>query len=466
MCSWYLPRQGFLIFKKMMTYRLNISETAFDGKPDEGEIRRTYYSTRSVTLPELCDYISSGYNFTGIFSKPVKGSPKKETFVESPYIGIDCDNMKVSMTDFCESLPIKPSIAYTTPSNMKTIKGVFKGYRFRLIYLLSETLKSEKEVKNKYYGLLNLLHIDNVIKDNCGSSCARYFNGSKGCELIKSDTVLNPDEIPVIEKEKTVTVTRELVYETDSSDVFLKEYFSTPVPEFLLKYSSDYGDYKRRTDVTPNEYGIEELDESYCEISLNRCISRDGYIKKIKEGDRTKTLFAIGCSLRYINPSIDFKGLLYALTEFVFSYFENTDGQCNRRWIVRQTRAILKVKDVQNRFFTKKKFQVPDSLVLETGLSKKTLSEEYKRTMKDKQIFYFFDGLKSDKENIAVLKENGVSVSPAYLKSFRERHNLVRRTLQLERIESFLKEGLSVKEIISRLGITRKSYYNLINESV
>lgn len=41
-----------------------------------------------------------------------------------------------------------------------------------------------------------------------------------------------------------------------------------------------------------------------------------------------------------------------------------------------------------------------------------------------------------------------------------------RRTLQLERIESFLKEGLSVKEIISRLGITRKSYYNLINESV
>ena len=126
----------------------------------------------------------------------------------------------------------------------------------------------------------------------------------------------------------------------------------------------------------------------------------------------------------------------------------------------------MKVKDVQNRFFTKKKFQVPDSLVLETGLSKKTISEEYKRIVKDKQIFYFFDGLKTDKENIAILKENGVSVSPAYLKSFRERHSLDRRTLQLQMIESSLKEGLSVKEIISRLGITRKSYYNLINESV
>lgn len=446
------------------TYTISISDVGFSKKPTEEQIRRTGYSPHNITVSQLCDYISSGYNFTGVFSEKFYGSPKKSTFIETPYLGIDCDDMAQTMDEFVKSLPIQPTISYTTPSNKKTLNGVFKGYRFRLIYLLSKTLKSEKEVKNKYYGLLNLLHIDNVIKDNCGSSCARYFNGSKDCELIKSETVLNPDEIPVIEK--AVTVTRESVYETDCSDDFIKEYFSTPTSQFLLKYSSDYGDYKRRTDVTPNEYGIEELDESYCEISLNRCFSRDGYIKKIKEGDRTKTLFAIGCSLRYINPSIDFKGLLYALTEFVYSYFENTDGQCNKRWIVRQTRAILKVKDVQNRFFTKKKFQVPDSLVLKTGLSKKTISEEYKRIVKDKQIFYFFDGIKTDKENIAILKENGVFVSPAYLKSFRERHSLDRRTLQLQMIESSLKEGLSVKEIISRLGITRKSYYNLINESV
>ena len=451
-------------------YYISISDQHYTHKPTEYEVAHTTYTPKAVTPEELLNtYILNGHSFTGIFDGDLKGSGRIKDFNEVPYIGFDCDEMDSTMEDYLKSLPIQPTIAYTTPSD-----GV-NGNRFRLIYFLDKSMTSADEVKCRYYGLKEYLGIDKM-KDNCGCSCARYFNGNGtgNCTSFKSDTILHTDSIPYMmndESKVSKTIKKESVetkkeYKNESE--FMNDYYSMKTSDFLAKYADEYGQWNRRTKVQPNEYGVEELGDDYIEIDLIKftTIKNKKSVAKIPVGKRTRTIFALGCSIRMINEDMDMNGLIYALTELVIAYFDNSDKQCGKYWIEKNARKIMTVEDLKSNYHTDRKFRIPDELASLTGKSKQKLVAEYKTMKKDEQIMYFFDGLLSDKENRMMLKENGIEVSPEYLKNFRIKHGLQKDKLQMIKINELMNEGLNDKQIIEKLNISRKTLYNLRKQCV
>ena len=450
-------------------YYISISDQHYTHKPTEYEVAQTTYTAKSVTADELLNtYILNGHSFTGIFDGELKGSGKISNFIEVPYIGFDCDEMDVNMNDFIKNLPVQPTIAYTTPSN-----GV-NGNRFRLIYFLDEPITSEEEAKCRYYGLKSYLGIDKM-KDNCGSSCARYFNGNGtgNCTYYKTDTILHTDYIPYIKcKQPKKTIKKEITgtkkeYKNESE--FMNDYYSMKTYDFLVKYADEYGKWNRRTEIKPNEYGICDIPDDYIEIDLRRWTRNEKgkcNLKKIPVGSRTRTIFAMGCAIRKINEDMDMNGLIYALTGLVTAYFDNSDKQCGKYWIEKNAKKIMTVEDLESKYHTNRKFFVPDELVEATGKSKQKLSAEYKKMKKDEQILFFFDGLLSDKENRMMLKENGIDVSPEYLKNFRIKYGLEKDKLQMIKINELTEKGLKDKQIIEKLNISRKTLYNLRKQCV
>ena len=458
--------------QKDIRYRISLSKENYNHKPTDYEVAHTHYYSTFLSPDELYDKIQQGHSFTGVFRGDVKGSGKIANFMESSYIGIDCDCMEKKLEDLLPTLPIQPTISYTTPSN-----GI-DGNRYRLIYFVDKPMTSAEEVKCRYYGLCEALGIDtDKMKDNCGSSCARYFNGNGtgNCISFTSDTILCTDSIPYINKTDEAKVTKTIkksepkevkTYKNESE--FMNDYYNMKTSDFLVKYADEYGKWNRRTKVQPNEYGVEELGDDYIEIDLRKftTIKNKKSVAKIPVGKRTRTIFALGCSIRMINEDMDMNGLIYALTELVTAYFDNSDKQCGKYWIEKNARKIMTVEDLKTNYHTDRKFRIPDELAEQTGKSKQKLVAEYKTMKKDEQIMYFFDGLLSDKENRMMLKENGIDVSPEYLKNFRIKYGLQKDKLQMIKIDELMNEGKNDKQIMKELNVSESTFYRLKKQTV
>lgn len=152
----------------------------------------------SLTAGNLLSYVLNGYTFCTPHSDfPSNGDGKTYVrrdgaytmsgkadrfFSGSNFIGVDIDKTSYeSADDFVNALSMKPTFWYTSFSNqMLDEKGVTKGARFRMVYVL------ENKIPNKYsfrYWAGQLYHIierdtREIIEDKCGLSASQYFNGT------------------------------------------------------------------------------------------------------------------------------------------------------------------------------------------------------------------------------------------------------------------------------------------------
>lgn len=453
-------------------FTTSISTQAYCSKPTADEYAEMKFREQTLSVDEFADKIRQGYSYCNIFNHTgvsFKTTQKSnDDFKCANMISFDCDDMSAPMDEYLTTLTIQPSIAYTSPSN--GLEGF--GYRYRLIYLLDQPVTSIPEYKAKYMGLLSMLRIKT--NDDCGKKCAQLMNGSYNCQIKTTDTVLHTTDIPSVsvdekphgKKDSTAREPhpRERT-ETALSGTFASDWYNLPLKDILVKYEAEYGGWKRSPECEYDENGIYYWKSTDGMIVLPIYKSNDGKCKDlVKKGWRTNKSFIYATQIRLLNPHISFNGLCYALGELIYNKFE-FDAQITNRWIAQQASAACAIPYEELKSSVKGRFTTSKDYAETHRMSRQEVAQDERRRVKDKAVSKYFNALKTDRENVKVLKEHGVSVSVKFIKAYRERYNLSKSDLQLERFKELVEMKCTMNEIMNELSIGRSTYFNLKKQS-
>lgn len=340
---------------------INISKKSYAHKPQSFEIRKMTFNKVELKVNELCSYIKEGYAFTNIFNNKGELTIKEkkiDNFKEAWIICFDIDHNDVSMNDFVETLTIKPTICYTTPSN-----GI-EGYCFRLLYALDEPITTNDEYKDIYEGLAKYLDIFDII-DAKAKDSSRYFNGSKDCNIVcnQENTICLNDvrtivkninevseiHIPILynnnKKEDLGNITVGCVNQTkplcwiDYNKEIVDDFFNLDYNVFVYNYNC-YDSF-----VNYEETPI-ELDEDepfgYYPKDFRKIVRKPKYVTKngkrqkqdvrLHDGEGRRRKLAINMIIRrLIYPNITFENLLYNIAYEINNYIDNSDGQLTKK---------------------------------------------------------------------------------------------------------------------------------------
>ena len=159
-----------------LCFQLSRTESAYFQKPTSSDIKSMIFSKRKYTIDKFVEDIKEGYSFAYCFqteNKPFKTYQKtNDNFDFTNVVVFDIDNSIIPMRELINTLPMKPTVAYTTPSNReKTFE-----YRFRLVYCFDDIMTSIKEYQEVYDKLKYKLDLS--ISDNCMRSPSQMFNGN------------------------------------------------------------------------------------------------------------------------------------------------------------------------------------------------------------------------------------------------------------------------------------------------
>ena len=152
--------------------------------------------TREVDIETLADLIRNGYSICSEFNPDYLSLKDKtnQNFKQSNLIILDFDHSVIALEDALNCVRIEPTIAFKTYSNTNT------DYRFKLIYLFEEHIKSVSDFKRKsmmmFYLLFNQKEFD-LIKpafDISSISPVQLCNGTNQ-EVKVFDTVISIDSI-------------------------------------------------------------------------------------------------------------------------------------------------------------------------------------------------------------------------------------------------------------------------------
>ena len=140
-----------------MNMQLSLSKKGFASKPKREEMHSIIFNTVEIGSPViLLDKILNGhlfdchYRLQGDykFVNPDKNTHiKKDNYIGSWFVVIDCDHQKLCMDDFCETLLDKPTFAYESFSNRED------DLRFHLVYCFDEEIVG-KENYEKIFSII------------------------------------------------------------------------------------------------------------------------------------------------------------------------------------------------------------------------------------------------------------------------------------------------------------------------
>ena len=429
---------------------INISTQSYAQKPQPSDIRTMTFNKKELKVNELCSYISKGYAFTNIFNNNGRLTIKEkkiENFKEAWIISYDVDHNDASMYDFVDTLKIKPTISYTTPSNGKD------GYCFRLLYILDEPITTNDEYKDIYEGFAKYLDIFDII-DAKAKDSSRYFNGSKGCDIVcNEENTIRLNDVRTIVKDinqcenestnnKTENIEDRAVLVDDSFSHqpidrdFINDFNSLSYRDFYEKcYLS--GKYVSQEHTFVEDDGtnpIIELGDNFIEIIRKfKLVEFRGkkipvrYKFKDGEGRRDK-LWNNGMLRRKINPSLRFEDILYNLVSEVLLYYDNSDGQLNRTTIFSIAKSVMRFNlDRYNPRIKKRRSYIASSAYCQIhGISKRKAVAMYQAKKRSKAPlieYYYREGLKP-KDVEALIKESGEEINIRTIQNWYDKNGI------------------------------------------
>ena len=118
-------------------FDISISKISYNHKPtdsDYSEMRLKFME--SLTVDDLLYFIKKGHIICHVFNENRR---LKKNFLYTYTIFVDVDNSDICMSEFINDCSMEPTLAYTTSSN--GMNG--KGYRYRLIYVFNQQIKTE-----------------------------------------------------------------------------------------------------------------------------------------------------------------------------------------------------------------------------------------------------------------------------------------------------------------------------------
>lgn len=419
------------------------------------DIKKLCFKRSSIIIDEFVKYIKEGYCFchwfttkTNIFNIYEKTNAH---FDKANVVFVDVDDFNMEMKQFVSGLSMKPTVYYTTPNNLNPNKG--NKYRFRLCYVFSEDIQNCETLASAYKGIIAEIRKDYPSypdKDNCGARPSQYMNGngtpkceaySTECVYSLSDFGVSPIE-PVHEETATIKEKpngNECAYQITDKD-FINDLFKLPPSDLIAKYRERYY-YFDHSELTFNDgYALvpNDYQEIYRSWYQDTFINKNGDIRKVstikikRDGDnRRKCLFVSALIRRKIMPDITFEHLLYNLLAERQLYYDNSDNVLNNQELMRIANNAISMPYDKIRVTTKRKpskFKVDKVYCLEKGIKPKAMVGIVRRKLKDEAIGNLYDCSLSVKENLEMLKANGIKIGMSRLYEFCDRNGIPRRS--------------------------------------
>jgi hypothetical protein len=355
---------------------------------------------------------------------------KSDDFFEgSQCVFVDVDYTKFeTMQEYVDVLEMKPTFCYCTYSDK--IKGTRK---FRLCYIFDSIL-DEFEFCKVSKAITSMVEesTGEEMLDDCGTRESQYFNGTINKEeTYRSNFIYTySDFIKEDNNTYTYTIDNNITDTTDNSSIASQQQSTTiyddwenvpPVEkpeldlnfvsdmerldyeEFMHHYSKQYKFYWRVDNGNWINDKIQIVDDSYFALYYN--------VERLKDGMcRKKKLYQRMCLRRVMNPDATPNEILFNSYVDLAKFIDNTEDIITIQDLVRNVKSCFKfsVDDIIEKF---------DGMI---KLAKEKTTPKNGKIYKNKQaiqegnfslIDMYYDASKSPKENLQILKDNGVEVS-------------------------------------------------------
>lgn len=422
---------------------IGLSDQNFTIKPQGKQVGSLAFTVTTLSLHELLAKLTQGYCIAHVFGHDDTFTMKEKNnanFTSASFISVDVDDSDVDMYTYIHTLIHKPTIAYTTFSNL--MEG--KGYRFRLIYVLSKDVTTVERYKDCYDYFTKGLNL----KDNCMQSAAQFIIGtSLNADTYVSDEVYNLEEIPMRKSNSIIKEVRKsnpIIKEEDKIDeAFLADFYTMKYSDFIIKYKEVYPFFTS----TPLPSVSEDvpyilLPSNYLEIKRYWCtdsvindkgeVERTYYnrVRRLKDGQqRRKKLFINAILRRMMIENITIEYLITMLANELYYYICNTTDKITKQDIVTiATNAFRADLSKYNELIVQKHptFVVNPSYCEKYCCNKKSASNIAKKMILWDKIGELYDCTMTDKENIKILNENGIKVSRRTLTTFKQEQGLTK----------------------------------------
>ena len=420
-------------------FEVCISDQTFDHKPNRTtEVPNLTFHQTTTNVEGLAIAVSKGYCYAPIFELrkfDMKHKHAKE-FRYSFFVSIDFDHVQVNMNSMVDALEYKPTFAYTSCSN-----GENGEYSYRLIYCFFDKLEGVDEYYSYVYAILKSNGLSTKDIDLGSREAERYYNGN-GCGNIESyitNIIYDKEDFrdyyiqyhrPIKDKSINENHTYNTQYNMFLNDTFEYDYRNMKMEDVLAKY----------IDVFPNmeHTPLQEVDDDtpyiiypigYIEIRRWWRKRLNGKPIKIRDGEgRRRKLFINGIIRRLINPQITFDNLLYNLLYELVYYHSNygADNIIDKKEIAMIARDVMKQDMTKHEHLrgTDKKFMVNPKFCIKYGLSKNEVKNIASKMIRYNKIGELYDCSQTDKQNLEIMKENGLKVSLSTLKRWRKENGI------------------------------------------
>lgn len=427
-----------------MNINISISSSGFPQKPNQEEIKKIEYKRRILSLDQITDCIRNGYvlsaNFTSDYESIFRQSQRShENLIGTPFIMLDLDDdIKCSLGELVDKLELKPTIAYTTYSH----KQEGKGNRYRLMFFFNEEIFNINLAKELYLKIVDINKLS--ISDNCGKNCAQAVFGSHSeCELINTNLIHSISEFQLENQNGHSNSIREeeennIELECPILDKeYISDYWNMSYTDLIAKYNDKYCFFQH----TPIEAVSDDipyiiLPSDYVEIKRYWIYTTNHYengeirnitskARKIKDGEgRKKKLYLNGILRRLMVEHLQVDHLLHCLVNELYHYIDNSEDKINKKQLlgiaIHSYNADLEKYKSLNKIKDKRKFVVNGEYCLKHGLNKKQVRNLSKKIITTNRIGELFDVSLTEKANIEMFKENGLTISTKTLQRFRK----------------------------------------------
>lgn len=322
--------------------QLGMSKQNFQQKPLGTEIRKIQFRKESITIQEMAERIKQGHCFSHNFNtqQQVYGLKEKtiNNFDYTTYLWLDIDKSDLDLKSFYNQLKHKPTISYTTLSNID------QNYRYRLIYCLDFNITSNEEYRRYLNVIVNDILNDlgnnfiQFIDRKCFNVSLMMFGSKQDCILIQNERLIYTNQI--IEQiqsklESKGLIIKDLIGLKESNDLNelkcgkefnLNKEEERDVIDGNRKYTTRelcdkvIENYKNRFDYSvylSNRKDIDNVSEDlYIDVSNQYIYESNIYFKnksKIPKGNRRRVLFKNAIIIRNITPNIDTETLATVL---------------------------------------------------------------------------------------------------------------------------------------------------------
>lgn len=410
-------------------FTICVSQEGYGAKPTKEQVPQITFEPREVTIDDALKCATEGRAFCYSFSTAKQDGiitikdKKEANFLSTSTIIYDFDDMDVPMLNYIATLPYKPSFAYPTYSDGKN------GFsRFRLAYVFDYPVWGVSQFNTLYTAIAAANAFIPETKEHGGwdkRNVSQLYYGTKAqASTYNGHTVYSvadfePFAVQVTEK-PTVSVSKETdytKYETTIDAEFLHDFTHLSQKGFYTKYVGVfYPNYEPSlsTPLVEDESGMFYLyPEDYVCVKHKRK-GKNTLRWEVGE-DRKKKIYVTAHMMLFNLPSLSIENLIYNLALERQWYYDNSDGKISNDVLI-QTAINAFTKPYALEPSKHGVFTLNKTFWEGQGYTANQAKMIVRRYLKAKEVERLYNPSLTRKENVQLLKENGVRISDRTLR--------------------------------------------------